>query len=236
VTVTADRRSVTGQSLFYYVRPGLFRIELWGSFFAPRAVMVYDGKAHWSPPTLPTPGGEDDWLPLWGSVLTGEFFRWFDDPAAEVRQEGTVVWYRLPDRELAVDARSRCLAWARIRSPGGKTVELKFTDPREQDGLVLPTAVEGQSSEEGTGFVLRFSRMTAQPVVEPRPLCSPTVRSDRRPNGDLSNGVVGQNQPFPGNPFPSNRRLPHRIHRFPGNLLDGQAHGAAFDPDQGDGA
>lgn len=167
VTVTADRRSVTGQSLFYYVRPGLFRIELWGSFFAPRAVMVYDGKAHWSPPGLQTPGGEDDWLPLWGSVLTGEFFRWFDDPAVEVRQEGTVVWYRLPDRELAVDARSRCLAWARVRLPGGKTVELKFTDPREQDGLVLPTAVEGQSSEDATGFVLRFSRMTVNPSLNP---------------------------------------------------------------------
>jgi tetratricopeptide (TPR) repeat protein len=167
VTVTADRRSVTGQSLFYYVRPGLFRIELWGPFFAPRAVMVYNGKAHWSPPTLPTPGGEDEWLLLWGSVLTGEFFRWFDDPAVEVRQEGTVVWYRLPDRELAVDARSRCLAWARIKSAGGKTIDLKFSDPREQDGLVLPTAVEGTSSEEGTAFVLRFSRMTLNPSLNP---------------------------------------------------------------------
>ncbi|MBK8870094.1 MAG: tetratricopeptide repeat protein [Elusimicrobia bacterium] len=167
VTVTAERRSLTGQSLFYYTRPGLFRIEWWSPFFAPRAVMVFDGKAHWSPPGVPTPGGEEDWLPLWGSVMSGDFVRRFDDPSVKVSQEGTVVWYRSTDGELAVDARSRCLTWARITTPKGQSVQLKFSEPREQEGLVLPTVVEGTSSEEGAGFVLRFSRMTLNPSLNP---------------------------------------------------------------------
>jgi hypothetical protein len=135
-------------------------------FFAPRAVMVYNGKTHWSPPGVPSPGGEDEWLWLWADVLSGNFFKRFDDPAVEVRQEGSMVSYHLSDGELAVDARTRCLSSARVTT-GGKTVFLKFSEPREEGGLILPSVVEGVSREEGTGFVLRFSRMAINPVLKP---------------------------------------------------------------------
>lgn len=165
ITVSADRRVLSGQSLFYYARPGKFRVELWAPFFAPRAVMVYDGEVHWSPADLETSGAESDWFPLWGAVLSGEFFRKFDDPAVEVRQDGSVVWYRSTDSEMAVDARSRCLTWARVLTPEGKAVFLKFSKPQDQDGLVLPTVVEATSADGGSTFVLRFSRINLNPSI-----------------------------------------------------------------------
>lgn len=167
VSVRMDGRAVSGHGLFYYSRPGVFRLEVLGPFFAPQAVLVYDGKAaHWVPAGLGS-GQEGPWLALWAEVLSGAFFEKFDDPAVSVRQEGTTVVYTGPAGELRLDAREKSMIEARISPPGSAPLLLKFRGHREEEGLILPGVVEGESEADGFGFTLRFSRLAVNSSLSP---------------------------------------------------------------------
>ena len=166
MTVRANGRTISGRGLFYYARPGLFRLEVLGPFLAPQAVLTYNGTAHWTP-AVATTGEEGLWLSLWAEVLSGDFFKRFDAPSVRVQQEGTAVVYTAPTGELRLDARAKSVVEAKIESPGEPAVFLKFSAPREEAGVVLPCVVEGNSPAGGFGFSLQFSRLTVNPPLKP---------------------------------------------------------------------
>ncbi|MBK8574172.1 MAG: tetratricopeptide repeat protein [Elusimicrobia bacterium] len=166
VKVKAGGRTVSGQGLFYYTRPDLFRLEVLGPFLVPQAVLVYNGQSHWSP-AVSTSGEEGPWLALWGDILSGDFFKRFDDPNVEVRQEGTTLVYISTGGELRLEAREKSVVEAKTVTVGGDTVFLKFRSPREEEGLILPHGVEGQSERGEFSFTLQFSRFTVNPRLKP---------------------------------------------------------------------
>jgi tetratricopeptide (TPR) repeat protein len=166
VSVRSDGRTVKGRGLFYYTRPGAFRVEILGPFFTPQAVLVYDGKAHWSP-AVETSGDEAAWLALWAEVLVGDFFKRFDDPAVVVQQEGTTLLYVAPEGKLRLDARQNNLVDAQLTVPGSPPIRLTFRDSREEEGIRLPRVVEGESSQNDFRFTLEFSRLTINPSLKP---------------------------------------------------------------------
>ena len=165
VSVRAGGRTFSGQGLFYYSRPNLFRLEVLGPFLAPQAVLIYDGKAHWTP-AMNTTGDEGPWLGLWASILSGDFFKGFDDTTVQVRQEGTRLVYSSPGGELRLNAQEKSVEEAKILTGEGNTVVLKFRSPREEEGLMLPRVVEGESQEGGFRFTLQFSRLSVNPVLK----------------------------------------------------------------------
>lgn len=166
VSVQSDGRTVKGRGLFYYTRPGSFRVEILGPFFTPQAVLVYDGKVHWSP-AVETSGDEAAWLALWAEVLVGDFFKRFDDPAVVVQQEGTTLLYVAPEGQLRLDARQNNLVDAQLSVPGSPPIHLTFRDSREEEGIRLPRVVEGESSQNDFRFTLEFSRLTINPSLKP---------------------------------------------------------------------
>lgn len=166
VEVRAGGSSLSGQGLFYYTRPGLFRLEVLGPFMVPRAVLVYDGRSHWSP-AVSLPGEEGPWLALWGNILSGDFFARFDDPSVHVRQEGTTLVYVSKTGELRLEARHKSVVEAKIVTERGDTVFLKFRSPREEEGVVLPHVVEGESARGEFSFTLQFSRLSVNPPLKP---------------------------------------------------------------------
>lgn len=166
VRVRAGGNSLAGQGLFYYRRPDLFRLEVLGPFFIPQAVLVYNGEAHWTP-GVSTSGDEGSWLALWANVLSGDFFKRFDDPSVQVRQEGTTLVYVSKTAELRLDARAKSLVEAKISTGTGEPVLLKFSSPHEEEGLMMPLSVEGESPRGGFSFKLEFSRLSINPTLKP---------------------------------------------------------------------
>lgn len=165
MSVRVGGRAFSGQGLFYYSRPNLFRLEVLGPFLAPQAVLIYDGKAHWTP-AINTTGDEGPWLDLWARILSGDFFKGFDDPSVQVRQEGARLVYSSPGGELRLNAREKSVEEAKIFTAEGNTVVLKFRSPREEEGLLLPRVVEGESQGGGFRFTLQFSRLSVNPALK----------------------------------------------------------------------
>lgn len=166
VHVRADGRALSGQGLFYYTRPALFRLEVLGPFLAPQAVLIYDGKPHWTP-AVSTSGEEGPWMALWAEVLSGDFFKRFDDPSVQVRQEGTRLVYLSAGGELRLNAREKSLEEAKILSADGSSVSLRFRSPHEEAGILLPRVIEGESPRDGFRFSLQFSRFSVNPFLKP---------------------------------------------------------------------
>jgi tetratricopeptide (TPR) repeat protein len=166
VRVRAGENSLSGQGLFYYTRPDLFRLEVLGPFMVPQAVLVYNGEAHWTP-AISTPGDEGPWMALWGEVLSGNFFKRFDDPSVHVQQEGTTLLYLSKGGKLRLDAQKKSVVEAEIVAGEGDTVILKFSSPREEEGLVLPRVIEGETARGGFRFTLTFSRLSINPSLKP---------------------------------------------------------------------
>lgn len=166
VKVQAGGRALSGQGLFYYTRPALFRLEVLGPFLAPQAVLVYDGKSHWTP-AVSTAGEEGPWLALWGEVLSGEFFKRFDDPTVQVRQDGTSLVYENAGGELRLNAKEKSVEEAKIITAEGAPLLLKFHSSREEEGLVLPGGIEGESPRGDFSFSLQFSRLSVNPSLKP---------------------------------------------------------------------
>lgn len=166
VNVRTGGKDLSGQGLFYYRKPDLFRLEVLGPFMIPQAVLVYNGGAHWTP-AVPTSGEEGPWLALWANVLSGEFFKRFDDPTVQVRQEGTELVYLSKTAELRLDAQKKSLVEAKILTEKGDTVLLKFHIPYEEEGLILPRSIEGESQRGDFSFTLKFSRLSINPALKP---------------------------------------------------------------------
>lgn len=164
MTVRADGRALSGQGLFYYTRPALFRLEVLGPFLAPQAVLVYDGKSHWTPPVSAEDG---PWLALWGEVLSGDFFKRFDDPSVRVRQEGTRLVYVSKEGELRLNAKEKSVEEAKLFTADGAPLVLKFLSPREAEGLILPGGIEGESPRGDFRFSIHFSRLSVNPSLKP---------------------------------------------------------------------
>lgn len=166
VKVQAGGRALSGQGLFYYTRPALFRLEVLGPFLAPQAVLVYDGQTHWTP-AVSTTGEEGAWLALWAEVLSGDFFKRFDDPSVQVRQEGTSLVYVSTGGELRLNAREKSLEEAKILTADGAPLVLKFRSPHAEEGLILPRGIEGESVRGDFHFSLQFSRLSVNPSLKP---------------------------------------------------------------------
>ncbi|MBL8024081.1 MAG: tetratricopeptide repeat protein [Elusimicrobia bacterium] len=165
VRVRSAGQTLNGQGLFYYARPGLFRVEILGPFFTPQAVLVYDGEVHWSP-EVGTPADETAWLALWAEVLSGDFFKRFDDPSVEVHQEGSTLLYVAPGGELRLDAQHKNILEAQRHVPGNAPVRLSFQGSKEIEGIRFPRVVEGQSLTNDFHFALEFSRLTVNPSLK----------------------------------------------------------------------
>jgi tetratricopeptide (TPR) repeat protein len=160
-------RSFRAQGMFYYARPGRFRLEFMGPFFVPEYLLVHDRDgARWRPKDPDDPGWRTgEWLELLGDFLSGELVGRFDAPGVKVEQKGTDLVYTSEQGALTIDGKQkvpRRLLW---RAEGAPALELTLTDYRRVDGIWLPARVDCELPERVSLF-LELKRVRVNAAVD----------------------------------------------------------------------
>jgi tetratricopeptide (TPR) repeat protein len=162
-------RTFHGRGLFFYSRPQLFRLEFWGPFFVPQALLLKNPEGlHWVPPQPSGPWAQQEaWLALLGDFLSGELASRFDDPAVVVENKGSVILYRAAFGEARLDARKKVLTdlhWKGADAAGD--LRVRFRDYREVEGLSVPARVECSTPEGEVVLFLETRRMKINSVLD----------------------------------------------------------------------
>ncbi|HOW26970.1 MAG TPA: tetratricopeptide repeat protein [Elusimicrobiota bacterium] len=159
---------VTG--LFYYSRPGLFRLEFLGPFFVPQALLVQNSLGlHWMPPACSGMVGDQEktWLDLMGLLLSGELARRFDGPSVMVEARRSEFIFRGEEGTLRLGKRDgliRSVIWNRSREE--KPVELLIEKYEQVEGLWLPSEVTFKSDGMTLRGRMQFMKWQVNPVLD----------------------------------------------------------------------
>jgi tetratricopeptide (TPR) repeat protein len=165
VTMTARKGlvSVDADGVFYYRRPGDFRLEILGAFGVPEAVAVRTASG-----MRVVPEGADIGLPPESSsvlaaladVLSGAMTARFDDASVAVRRRGSDLTYSGSAGELTIDGRGQTVTcW----SDG--TSSLFLSEYKAVDGVRWPGVIRLVVAD-GTSVTLSFKNPKMNPALD----------------------------------------------------------------------
>ncbi len=166
VTVTVRRGpvSVDAQGIFYYRRPGDFRLEILGAFGVPEALVIRttDGVHVFPSGTenLAPPESQVWWEAL-GDVLSGGMTAKFDDASVLVQRKRSTLFYRGAAGTLEIDGRTKLLSG--FSSPD---LTLRFEDYREVDGVWWPGVIRLEAPRRKISVKLVFRSPRLDPPLD----------------------------------------------------------------------
>jgi tetratricopeptide (TPR) repeat protein len=163
VDVRKAMMQVSLDGIFYFEPPQQVRLEVVDALYVPQVLVIRnkeglhvslaEGSAVVVPPIA------EEGVDLLASVLSGRFFKRFDDVGVKVKRRGSRLTYRDRDATLEIDGASKRLLSA--SGPGGA---LLFDDYEDIDGHWLPRSVR---FEGPVPLTLRFRRWKVNPSLDP---------------------------------------------------------------------